>query len=275
MLGIGIELMNVTTSTITDLLHTSSGKLCRKVFLSLLMLTAPTAYANAQTVFEKDSAVLEVVEPFIELHTAPGRGYPVFHVIEKGGKVELLKRKTNWYKVRSASGEEGWTKATQLGRTLLPTGLPADLPEVSHGGYLASSWRVGFTTGLIEQSTSFSLTVGYRPLTWLGAELEAGKIYNRSVTSDYYGANLIVEPFHQWNLTPYALAGVSRFSFDARQKVLLSDLGDADAFNVGGGLSYYIGRNFLVRAEYRLYSVSSNSDSTGLSEWKIGLNTFF
>ncbi|MBZ2169080.1 MULTISPECIES: SH3 domain-containing protein [Marinobacter] len=240
-----------------------------------LMLATPVAPVTAQTGFENEAAVLEVVDPFIELHTAPGRGYPVFHVIEKGEQVELIKRKTNWYKVRSAEGEEGWTKAAQLGRTLQPTGLPADLPEVSHGEYLESSWRVGFTTGLFEESTSFSLTVGYRPLTWVGAELEAGKIYNRSVTSDYYSANLIFEPMNQWDITPYAVTGISTFSFDARQKVLLSDLGDADGFNVGGGLSYYIGRNFLVRAEYRMYSVSSNSESTGLSEWKFGLNTFF
>ncbi|QSP95112.1 SH3 domain-containing protein [Marinobacter salinisoli] len=249
-------------------------RLSRRILVGL-MLAAPLSPTAAQTAFENDAAVLQVVDPFIELHTAPGRGYPVFHVIEKGEQVELIKRKTNWYKVRSSDGQEGWTKATQLGRTLQPTGLPADLPEVSHGEYLESSWRVGFTAGLFEESTSFSLTVGYRPLTWIGAEVEAGKIYNRSVTSDYYSANLIFEPMHQWDVTPYLLTGISRFSFDARQKVLLSDLGDADGVNVGGGLSYYVGRNFLIRAEYRVYSVSSNSESTGLSEWKIGLNTFF
>jgi len=224
---------------------------------------------------DSDGVVLYVVDPFVEMHTAPGRGYPVFHVIEKGEPVEILKRKTNWYKVRTPAGEEGWTKAAQLGRTLAPTGIPADLPEVGHGEYLESSWRVGFTAGQFEDSTSFSLTLGYRPLSWAGVEVEAGKIYNQSVTSDYYSANVIIEPFQQWDITPYALAGVSRFSFDARQKILLSDIGDADAVNFGGGASYYIGRNFLVRAEYRVYSVSSNSDTTGLSEWKIGLNTFF
>lgn len=218
---------------------------------------------------------LKVAVPFIELHTAPGRGYPVFHVIEKGEQVELLKRKTNWYKVRASSGETGWTSSAQLGRTLQPTGLPADLPEISHGQYLESSWRVGFTAGVFEESPSFSLTAGYRPLTWLGTEIEAGKIYNQSVTSTYYGANLIFEPLHRWSLTPYLLTGYSRFEFDARQKVLLSELGNADGVALGGGLGYYIGRNFLIRAEYRVYSVSSNSDSTGLSEWKIGLNTFF
>lgn len=199
----------------------------------------------------------------------------MFHVIEHGEQVELLKRKTNWYKVRASAGETGWTKSTQLGRTLQPSGLPADLPEVSHGQYLESSWRVGFTAGQLEQSPSFSLTVGYRPLTWLGAELEAGKIYNQSVTSDYYGANLIIEPLHRWSVTPYLLTGYSRFAFDARQKVVLSSLDDASGVALGGGLGYYIGRNFLIRAEYRVYSVSSNSESAGLSEWKIGMNTFF
>ena len=267
--------MNATMSSIIRFLFQRPAQLDRVLVVIFLASALPMTPLKAESAFGEGGAVLEVVDPFIELHTAPGRGYPVFHVIEKGSLVELLKRKTNWYKVRSDSGQEGWTKAAQLGRTLQPTGLPADLPEVGHGEYVASSWRVGFTAGLFEQSSSFSLSVGYRPLTWMGAELEAGKIYNRSVTSDYYSANLIVEPFQQWDVTPYALAGVSRFEFDARQKVLLSDLDDADAVAFGGGLSYYIGRNFLVRAEYRVYSVSSNSDSTGLSEWKIGLNTFF
>lgn len=267
--------MNATTRTNNCFLYQRHGRTPLALLMVLLGILVAPVSVKADSTFGSSGAVLEVVDPFIELHTAPGRGYPVFHVIEKGEQVELLKRKTNWYKVRSDSGEEGWTKAEQLGRTLQPTGLPADLPEIGHGEYVVSSWRVGFTTGLFEESSSFSLSVGYRPLTWMGAELEAGKIYNKSVTSDYYSANLIVEPFQNWDVTPYALAGVSQFKFDARQKVLLSDVSDADAIALGGGLSYYIGRNFLVRAEYRVYSVSSNSESTGLSEWKIGLNTFF
>ncbi|OZG74379.1 hypothetical protein BTA51_05050 [Hahella sp. CCB-MM4] len=218
---------------------------------------------------------LRVADPYIEMHTAPGRGYPIFNVIEEGEEVVILKRKTNWYKVMSPDGQEGWVKAEQLGRTLKPTGIPADLPEVTHGEYLTSSWRAGFTAGQFEGASSFSLTFGYRPLTWAGLELEAGKIYSRSVTSDYYSMNLLIEPIHQWDITPYLTLGASKFAFDARQKVLVQGTEEADAFSIGGGAGYYIGRNFLIRAEYRQYSISSNSDTTGLSEWKIGLNTFF
>ena len=85
---------------------------------------------------ESDSVILEVTEPYIDMHTGPGRGYPVFNVIEQGDTIEILKRRTNWYKVKSQDGKTGWSKASQLVRTLEPTGIPADLPEVTHGDYL-------------------------------------------------------------------------------------------------------------------------------------------
>ncbi|MDX1456138.1 MAG: SH3 domain-containing protein [Marinobacter sp.] len=256
--------------------HAKRKQALRVVFSRLgIALVAAGSVLTGPSVAEEAVPRLQVVDPYIELHTAPGRGYPIFHVIEEGESVEVLKRRTNWYQVRTAEGETGWTKASQLGRTLEPTGIPADLPDVGHGEYLASMWRVGFTAGQFESSPSFSLTVGYRPLTWTGVELEAGKFYNESVTSDYYNANLIIEPLHRWDITPFVLVGASRFSFDARHKVLLNDLDDADGYSIGGGASYYIGRNFLIRADYRRYSVSNDSDTTGLSEWKIGLNTFF
>ncbi|WP_020410944.1 SH3 domain-containing protein [Hahella ganghwensis] len=254
--------------------------LCGLILCTILIIPLMPAAAHAVDLKfwdngDEKTLTLLVVDPYIEMHTAPGRGYPIFNVIEQGEEVVILKRKTNWYLVQSPDGQEGWVKAAQLGRTLKPTGIPADLPETGHGEYLTSSWRAGFTGGQFEGASSFSLTFGYRPLTWAGFEVEAGKIYSRSVTSEYYGANLIIEPLHKWKITPYLSVGASRFSFDARQKVLLEGVDEADAVSIGGGLGYYIGRNFLIRAEYRQYSISSNSDTTGLSEWKIGLNTFF
>jgi len=44
----------------------------------------------------------QVVEPYLELHTGPGRGYPVTQVIERGEQVDILLRKTDWFKVRTS-----------------------------------------------------------------------------------------------------------------------------------------------------------------------------
>jgi hypothetical protein len=223
-----------------------------------------------------DSAVvLEVVEPYIEMHTGPGRGYPVFNVIEQGETIVILKRRPDWYKVRSENNKTGWTKASQLAHTLEPTGVPVDLPEVSHGDYLTSSWQVGFTGGQLEGSSTFGLTAGYRPLSWAGLEVEGGKIFDESVTSDYYGGNLVIEPLPDWVVTPFLAVGAGKFSFADRQKVLVDDAGSPSYTRFGGGASYYVGRNFLLRAEYRWYSVSTDNGSRGLNAWTIGLNTFF
>ncbi len=222
-----------------------------------------------------DTVVLEVAEPYIEMHTGPGRGYPVFNVVEQGETIEILKHKASWYKIRSPDNKTGWTNASQLAHTLKPTGIPVDLPEINHGDYLKSSWRIGFTGGQIEGANTFSITAGYRPLSWLGTELEWGKIFDNSVTSDFYGVNLLMEPKTNWLVTPYVTIGAGQFSFNSRQKVVVEDAGTADYLSAGIGANYYIGRNFVMRGEYRWYSVSTDDDRVGLNSWRIGLNIFF
>ena len=222
------------------------------------------------------SLALEVVEPFIEMHTGPGRGYPVFNVVEQGETIEILKRKPSWYKIRAQNGKVGWTKASQLAHTLKPTGEPIDLPEIGHGDYLRSHWRVGITSGQVEGSSAFSVTAGYRPLRWAGIEVEAGKIFDESVTSDFYGANILMEPTPDWIVAPYISIGTGKFSFDDRQKVVVEEIDSSNYLSVGAGASYHIGRNFVMRAEYRRYTLSTdNNDDIGLNAWSIGLNTFF
>jgi opacity protein-like surface antigen len=253
----------------------------RHVLLGLLLVACHSSQALSFGLFDTDSTsepgsvFLEVAEPYIEMHTGPGRGYPVFNVIEQGETIEVLKQKTNWYKVRSADNKTGWTKSAELAHTLKPSGVPVDLPEVNHGDYLKSSWRVGFNAGQVEGANTFSITAGYRPLSWIGTEIEWGKIFDNSVTSDYYGANLLLEPETDWTVAPFVTIGAGQFQFNNRQKVVVDDAGNSDYLSTGIGVNYYIGRNFVMRGEYRWYSVSTDDDRVGLNSWRLGLNTFF
>jgi hypothetical protein len=266
----------IATSTSTQRL----ARILKSGCCIVIVLAAAPSHAISLPWFNADetesgAAYLEVVEPYIEMHTGPGRGYPVFNVVEQGQNIEILKRKPGWYKIRSKDEKTGWTKASQLAHTLQPTGLPVDLPEVGHGDYLTSHWGVGFKAGQLEGANTFSASAGYRPFSWVGVEVEGGKIYDDSVTSDYYGANILVEPLPNMTLTPFASAGIGKFSFDSRQKVLVEDAGSPTYNSFGGGASLYIGRNFVVRGEYRWYSISTDDGSRGLNAWTIGLNAFF
>ena len=37
-----------------------------------------------------------IAEPFIEIHTGPAAGYPIYHVIDRGTEVRIIRRKTDW-----------------------------------------------------------------------------------------------------------------------------------------------------------------------------------
>jgi hypothetical protein len=62
--------------------------------------------------------------PYLELHTGPGRGYPVFNVVDRDLSVDVLKRYTDWFKVRTTSGVEGWVSAHDMEQTALADGTP-------------------------------------------------------------------------------------------------------------------------------------------------------
>jgi len=97
-----------------------------RIWMIFLLLLPALQPANAQL------AEVEVREPFIELHTSPGRSYPVFDIAERGERVQILKRRTGWFKIRTARNREGWVQAGQLASSLAAAGLaaaPAALPR--------------------------------------------------------------------------------------------------------------------------------------------------
>ncbi len=53
-------------------------------FILIMLLSLCTGYAQAEDRYRK----AQITEPYIELHTGPGRGYPVFHVIDRGEWIE-------------------------------------------------------------------------------------------------------------------------------------------------------------------------------------------
>lgn len=228
---------------------------------------------------------VEIIDPYVEMRSGPGRGYPVFNVVEQGEIVTVLKRKPDWYQIESKNKNTGWTNAVQMSRTLKTSGIPVKLPSIGYGQYLKNSWRVGFTSGQffsgeLSGAETFSVTAAYRAMSWLGVEGFSGKLFSTEVSGNYYGLNLIMEPYPQWSFVPYVAVGLGTLSLKSQPKLAPLGLDDSRFENIGLGVSYYLGSNFVFRGEYRWYSVSpsgvsSNNDTVHLEEWKLGFNTFF
>ena len=223
---------------------------------------------------------LEVIDPYIELHTGPGVGYPIFYTIEQGETIAILTRRTGWYEVRSENNKVGWARAVQVARTLLPTGTPVELPTVSYGDYLTNSWRVGFnvgqfTGGELKGGDTFSYSVGYRPLEWMGVELDNGKFYDSEVRGDYYSLNVLLEPFSEWQLSPVLILGKGQIDIESQPELTPLTIGKEDFNRYGLGANYYIGRNFVLNIGFQNFTVSTENDDERINRWNLGFNAFF
>lgn len=222
----------------------------------------------------------EVIDPYVEMHTGPGRGYPIFYVIEQGEKINIIKRRPDWYEVSTKGNRRGWVKAAQIARTLQPTGEPVDLPSVSYGDYLKNSWRLGFSVGpfsdgSFDEVDSFITNAGYRPLTWLGFDLEYGFYYGDEIRGNLYNLNAVIEPFSRWKASPVLLLGRGKLIVDQQPLEVANEIDDSDFNMMGLGLHYYIGRSFVIRGEYRNLTITTEQKDERVSTWQIGFITFF
>lgn len=223
---------------------------------------------------------LEVIDPYLEIRSGPGRGYPVFYVIEEGEQVQVLVRQPGWYEVRSNNGKQGWVAQSQIARTMQRSGEPADLPTVSYGDYLKRGWQVGFSTGQftsgsVGSADNIKANLGYRPLNWLVVEAETGKFFAPETRGGYNSFNLVFEPFSRNRWSPAVLLGSGVMNIESQPEQVVLDIDDSSYTHYGLRLNYYIGRNFLINMEYKYFDVDAEPASEELEAWYIGFNTFF
>ena len=219
---------------------------------------------------------LSVIDTYLELHTGPGRGYPIFHVIEQGQAVTVLRRRSNWFYVSDRRNTQGWVKQESLARTLAPTGMPAALPDIQHGDFLAQQGRIGFSVGQLGTSYTANVTAGYRLLSYAGIEVEYGQIFEKLDDGSSIGATVIIEPIKSWSFTPFISKGIAWQDWKKKKKSSVgSNSYSSNSEFTGAGINYYIGFNFVVRGEFRQVAITDNNGTTSNSEWRLGFSSFF
>ncbi|MGR6873281.1 SH3 domain-containing protein [Pseudomonas sp. HK3] len=237
----------------------------------------PSRTITGDMLNNEEAVQLSVIDTYLELHTGPGRGYPIFHVMEKGETVYVHSRRTNWFYVSDRRNRQGWVKQEGLARTLAPTGLPAALPNTKHGDFLAQQGRVGFSLGQQGNADTATVMAGYRLLSFAGIEAEYGQIFGSQIDGITYGASLLIEPIKSWSFTPFISKGYGWQEWKEKTK---QQVGANNSFNsryeyTGVGINYYIGYNFVVRGEYRKVYLTGDNDSLSNSAWRLGFSSFF
>jgi len=218
-----------------------------------------------------------IADPFIELHTGPGRGYPVFHVIERGREVLIVKRRTDWFQVRTDKDIEGWVPRDQMVATLLPTGEPLDLQEPSRENYMSRRWQGGIMAGDFAGASLISVFGGYAFSDNLSIELTLNHILGEFSNSASATLGLMHVFVPEWRVSPYFTLGTGIIYTDPKSTLVRAEDRTDQIGYVGGGLQFYLTRRFMLRSEYRNNVIfTSRDDNEEVDEWKyLGFAFFF
>ena len=219
---------------------------------------------------------LFVAAPYLDLRTGPGRGYPVTQVVARGESLDVLFRRTDYLKVRTSRGIEGWASARDLQGALLADGSKFTLDLGDRAGFQTHGWELGAMAGDFDGANLVSL-YGARSINDnLKVELSASQYLGeqRSGWMVEGGVSHVFAP--EWRLSPFVTLGGGLFRVDKdAQRPNLVDRTDQSAY-AGIGVRFYLTRRFFLRGEFKERIVfTSRNDNEELKEWKVGLAFFF
>lgn len=219
---------------------------------------------------------LRVADPYLELHTGPGRGFPVFFVVARDEWVQVELRSTDWFKVRTDGGKEGWVHRSQLASTFTTAGVQKSFRDVALDDYLARRLQMGAAWGKFKKEPMLKLWTSYRLSETLHVEGTIGQVQGTFSGTDIWHVNLLAEPLSDVRLSPFFAIGVGKFKNLPNPTLVGALPTNANLSNASVGVRYHLTDRFIARADYSLYTAFVGDTRTGeYRAWTLGLAFFF
>lgn len=219
---------------------------------------------------------VKVMEPFIQIHTGPGKGYPVNLDLARGSWLTVLKQQTDWYKVKTEKGEEGWVTGAELEKTLTSDGERFKLQDISQADFSQRNWEIGTLWGDAKGADVFSVYGAYAFNEMLSTELSVSQMIGNLSVSTLINLNLVAHPFPEWRVSPFFTLGTGTINTRTRSSLVQQKDQDDKTSHVGIGVRAYLTRSFFLRADYKEYVIfSSSNDNEEIAIWSVGVGSFF
>ena len=248
---------------------TNPAHLARWWLCALFALVACPAWAD-------ENERVQVADPYLELHTGPGRGFPIFDIAERGERVQILMRHTDWFKVRTERGKEGWVSRAQMEATLTEAGEKKTFRDVLFDDYLARRMEFGFSFGRLRQDPLLSAYAGYRLHQNFVGELTLAQSAGQFSTTSLAYVSLVSQPFPDSRWSPFFSLGAGRFKNEPKATLVSAVETSGGLANAGIGLRYYVTRQFFLRIEAKRHIALINYTSTDhFNELSAGAAFFF
>jgi opacity protein-like surface antigen len=241
-----------------------------------LLAAAVLALLAAVPASARDYLQLFVAQPYLELHTGPGRGYPVAQVVARGEAVDVLMRRTEWFKVRTERGVEGWAYERDLLLTTLADGTPFTINLGDRAGFASHRWESGVFGGAYAGATLISAYQAVSLTDNLKVELSASQ-YLGNLSNGYLidiGFSHVFMP--NWRFSPFVTLGGGYEHVEPKATLAQPLSADNQTGYVGAGVRYYLGRRLFLRGEWRVHEIFTNQNSNEVkNEWKVGFAFFY
>lgn len=248
----------------------------RDVILFCSALVAILALFAASSAHAAAPARVTVVDPFVELHSGAGRGYPVLEIVEHGTGIEVIERRTGWYRLRTPRGTEGWAPRAQMLRTLTPGGEAFQEEITTEDDFREHRWEIGALLGDFEGSSSLGLYGAWRFTPGFTTELSAQQAIGRAADSLVIDASIVGHPFPGMKYSPYAAIGTGVVQTRPSTILVGANRREDQSLSVAAGVEGWVSRAFVLRLEYRQYRLlTSREEHEKLDTWKAGLAVFF
>jgi len=252
-----------------------------KLATLLILATAAGLAHSAEQArhFDRDTGryvEVTVADPYLELRTGPGRGYPVFRVIARGEKLQILFRRTDWFRVRDDHDTEGWAYLGNMQETLVASGGKLPIEDLSHRDFDNQPLELGALSGNFGGGNVNTLYVGYSLNPNLSTELAVSQTLGHSSNSTMIMLGLTHSPWPNWRVAPFLDLGTGVVRISPKATIISPPERTEQNAYWGLGAKWYLTRRFIVRADYRSYVIftklNTNEDR---NEWKAGFAFFF
>ena len=247
--------------------HALARAACAALLVLGIGATAPAASAQEK---------LQITDPYVELRTGPGRGYPVFFVAAREEWIEILLRHTDWFKVRTANGQEGWVNRAQLETTLTEAGTTKAFRDVLLDDYLRRKLELGAAWGIFDSEPMIKIWSAYRFADALSIEATIGQVQGTFSGTEFWNINLNVEPWSDQRWSPFFGVGVGKFKNIPNASLVSATVTNANLANAAIGVRYHIAERFVARLDYSAYiAYVSDGETTDYKAVTLGIAFFF
>ena len=243
--------------------------------LTLLTTFLICVFSYAASAEDKIQEV-KVADPFLEVHTGPSVGYPIFHVIKRDEIVSIIKTRTDWYLIKNNKKLEGWVHRSQLVKTLTLKDENIAIKDLAREDYLDNDWEISMIGGNFGGLPMMTLSGSLALTRNISTEVSFAQILGNFSSRRILGVNLVQQPFPSWKVSPYFSlgTGISQLSV----KPTISKLKDTTDFaaNVSLGIKMYLTRRFFLRTDVKKHIIFQSKDKNEeITSWQVGFAVFF